>query len=98
MADKESREFEVLEDQFEDGKIYRNISDPNPEIYMRLFDASRLYEPDDGFNEPPRGESYPMEEIKEAWEGFKSCCPVNTMEDLEGLKLTLKYKNWNILD
>jgi hypothetical protein len=42
---------------------------------MRLFEPSRLYEPDDGFTVPPPGDSYPMEEIKEAWEGFKSCCP-----------------------
>jgi hypothetical protein len=83
MADNETRDFKILEDDYKDGKIYRNIPDPNPDVYMRLFEPSRLYEPDDGFTVPPPGDSYPMEEIKEAWEGFKSCCPVNTLEDLE---------------
>jgi hypothetical protein len=83
MADNETRDFKILEDDYKDGQIYRNIPDPNPDVYMRLFEPSRLYEPDDGFTVPPPGDSYPMEEIKEAWEGFKSCCPVNTLEDLE---------------
>ena len=83
MADKETQDFEVLEEGFEDGKIYRNIPDPNPDIYLRLFEAGRLYEPDDGYTVPTSGESYPMEEIRDTWEGFKSCCPVNTLDDLE---------------
>lgn len=83
MADKETREFEVLEDSHSDSKIYRNIPDPDPEMYMRLFDPGRLYEPDDGFTIEKPEKSYPMEEIKEAWEGFKSCCPVNTIDDLD---------------
>ncbi len=83
MAEKETKDFDILEEKYNDSKLYRNIPDPDPEIYMRIFDPTRLYEPDDVFTAYPPEKSYPMEEIKETWEGFKSCCPVNTMEDLE---------------
>ncbi len=83
MVTQETKDFEVLEETLNDSKIYRKIPDPDPDLYMKLFDPTRLYESDDGFTVPPVEKSYPLEEIKETWEGFKSCCPVNTMEDLE---------------
>jgi hypothetical protein len=82
MAEQETKEFDIVEETQGSSKLYKTIPDPDPEMYMRLFDPTRLYEPDDGFTVEQSDKSYPMEEIKAAWEGFKSCCPVNTVDDL----------------
>ena len=72
--------YEIL-DLAEEDKLYAAVG--SKDLYKGIFDASRIVEPDNGYDQREPLKTYPMEEIRETWEAFKAIDPVNNAEDCQ---------------